>query len=148
MTRADLVGLLSRMQGSKASDLILTVGARPQMRINGALQPVSEAPILEPETTEMAAATILNEEQIAELREKRSLDFSRTFEGLSRYRINVYYQRDTVGMAIRLVPFVVPPLRRTGPAGNRQGLRASPARSGADHRSGRGREVHHAGGHD
>jgi twitching motility protein PilT len=114
MTEWKLTDLLQKMSERKASDLILTAGTHPQFRVNGLLQPVLSWPILSPPMTEELAVSILNDAQLAALKKERSLDLSRGFEGLARYRINIYYQRDSIGMAIRLIPFVVPPAEELG----------------------------------
>lgn len=109
-----LTDLLKLMSDLKASDLILTAGAKPQYRINGNLTPLDSAPVLDPESTRKMACAILTEEQVRVLEKNRSIDLSRGFEGLSRYRINIYYQRDSIGLAIRLIPCVVPPFEELG----------------------------------
>lgn len=109
-----LNALLALMTELKASDLILTAGTKPQYRINGSLTPLESAPVLDPEATRAMARALLNDEQAAAFEKNRSIDLSRGFAKQSRYRINIYYQRDSVGLAIRLIPFVVPAFKELG----------------------------------
>jgi len=101
------------MQETGASDLLLTAGTVPHLRINGALEPVG-TDVLSPEDTARLTHDILNERQLTDLAETKSIDFSRGFEGLSRFRMNVYYQRGSIALAIRIIPFVVPPFEDLG----------------------------------
>ncbi len=91
----------------KASDIHLTVGVPPIMRINGELKRYSKE-ILRPEDTEGMARAIVPEEMWDRFKEKGELDFSYGIPGLSRFRINTYFQRSCVAMAIRIVPTRIP----------------------------------------
>jgi len=99
--------LLTLMFEQKASDMLLTVGAPPQLRINGLLQPV-EGQRCDRAMLETMAAGVLGEAGMAELRETKNMDMSRGYEGLCRFRFNFFYQRDSVAMAIRAIPFEIP----------------------------------------
>ena len=133
-----LVNLLKEMAVSGASDLILTSGAPPQLRIHGHLRPIDGHPALRVQNTHDFAREILNDDQMIKLERDKSLDMSKGFEGLARFRINVFHQRDAIGLAIRIIPSQVqsfeslgiPPVARqfaslpnglvliTGPAGS------------------------------
>jgi twitching motility protein PilT len=99
--------LLKEMWERKASDLLLTVGTAPRLRINGYLEPVGTE-ILEATDMERLASGILDSEQYKELQDRKSLDMSRGYPGLSRFRFNFYYQRDSIAMAVRVIPFQIP----------------------------------------
>ena len=101
------------MYERNASDLLLTAGAPPQFRINGLLEPVSSE-VLVDETVRRLAHDLLDEKQSRILEEKRSVDLSKGFDELSRFRINAYYQRSSLALAIRLIPFVIPPFHELG----------------------------------
>lgn len=105
--------LLELVSESGASDLVISAGAAPQLRVNGLLEPVEEM-VLEPSDTEELVHSTLTEEQIEALHETRSLDFSREFEGLARFRFNVFYQKDTLGLAARIIPFEIPGFEELG----------------------------------
>ncbi len=105
--------LLKELCDRKASDLLLTAGAPPQLRVNGVLEPISGTPLEIPDLERMARE-LLGETRFAELQRKRSVDFSKGFEQLSRFRFNFYYQRDSIAIAIRIIPFKIPPFDELG----------------------------------
>ena len=113
MSKWNLEQLLKGMSDKGASDLLLTAGAKPQLRVNGLLEPLGDQ-VLDPESTQELAYSILSEKQIETLKLRRTLDLSRGFESMSRFRFNIYYQRESVAMAIRLIPFEIPPFEKLG----------------------------------
>ncbi len=113
MSRLSMDSLLQDMQRLQASDLLLTAGTAPTYRINGDLQAI-EGPPLAPEDTDRLAHALLNDSEFQRLRAQRSLDLSRGYEGLSRFRFNVYYQRDSIAMAVRMIPFRIPSFTELG----------------------------------
>jgi len=98
----------------QASDLHLTVGAKPTFRINGKLKTPIETPLLTPEDTVAYLKSIATEEQYRELIDIGELDFSYGVPGVSRFRINAYKQRGTVSLAIRVIPTEIPALEQLG----------------------------------
>ncbi len=99
--------LLRQMYARGASDLLLTAGTPPQARVNGLLTPL-DFPVLDPDTLKKLAVSVLNEEQVARLHADKSLDLSMGVEGLSRFRFNIYFQRNTLAIAVRMIPFAIP----------------------------------------
>jgi twitching motility protein PilT len=93
----------------KASDIHLTVGVPPIMRINGEIKRYGQDSLQPSETEEMARA-IIPEHMWNQFKEKGELDFSYGIPGVSRFRINSYLQRSCVAMAIRIVPTRIPSL--------------------------------------
>ncbi|MBT2693057.1 type IV pilus twitching motility protein PilT [Bacillus sp. ISL-55] len=91
----------------KASDIHITVGVPPVMRINGDLRKYGKESLL-PEETEGMAKAIIPEKMWARFKEQGELDFSYGIPGVSRFRINTYHQRGCVSMAIRIVPTSIP----------------------------------------
>lgn len=108
-----LEDLLSRMSERKASDLLLTVGAPPQLRVNGLLEP-ADMPVLDAGTIEKLAHGILGDANMERFRAQKNMDFSKGYEGRSRYRFNFFHQRDAIAVAIRAIPFSVPPFHELG----------------------------------
>jgi len=105
--------LLKEMCERKASDLLLTVGVPPQLRVNGLLTSTDDAP-MDMGILERIAFKLLGEERFEVLRLKRSLDFSKGFDELSRFRFNFYYQRESIAIAIRAIPFIIPLFEELG----------------------------------
>ncbi|WP_438646633.1 type IV pilus twitching motility protein PilT [Robertmurraya kyonggiensis] len=91
----------------KASDIHLTVGVPPIMRINGELKKYGKDE-LKPFDTEGMAKAIIPENMWQLFKEKGELDFSYGIPGVSRFRINTYFQRSCVALAIRIVPTKIP----------------------------------------
>lgn len=93
----------------EASDLHLTVGVPPIMRIYGDLKQYGKD-VLKPEDTEEMAKAIIPVDQWNVFLEKGELDFSYGMTGVSRFRVNTYFQRSCISLAIRVVPTSIPTL--------------------------------------
>jgi len=102
----NLRDLLEMMMKKKASDLHITVGTPPQIRVDGKLQKLPME-VLTPEETKKLAYSIMNEKQRQRFEEKSELDLSFGIEQLSRFRANVFVQRGNVAMALRQIPFKI-----------------------------------------
>jgi twitching motility protein PilT len=100
ITMEDLLALLVRKGGS---DLHLSSGSPPRLRIDGVLVPVETEP-LRADDTRRLATSVLTSDQIAKLDREFELDCSFELEGQGRFRANVFYQRGSVGAVLRLVP--------------------------------------------
>ncbi len=109
----NLRDLLEIMMKKKASDLHITVGTPPQIRVDGKLQKLPMEP-LTPEETKKLAYSVMNEKQKQKFEEKSELDLSFGIENMSRYRCNVFMQRGNVAVAIRQIPFRVPSFEELG----------------------------------
>lgn len=94
-----------------ASDLHLTVGRHPSIRVSGSLIPIIKKPILTPEDTLGIAMEILNDDNKQILLEQREVDFSYSPAANVRFRGNAFFQRGMVGVALRLIPMKVPSLK-------------------------------------
>jgi twitching motility protein PilT len=87
-----------------ASDLHLTPGAEPVIRVHGHLHRLDEYVKLTPEKTRTLLYAITSTEQQKELEVKRQIDLSYALPGLARFRVNIFHQRETLAGAFRLVP--------------------------------------------
>lgn len=96
-----------------ASDLHLSVNAPPHLRVDGDLVPV-EVPPLKAEDIRRLGYSLISEERAKRFEEMRELDFSFSVEGLARFRGNYFYQRDAMGVAIRMLPFVIMTFEQCG----------------------------------
>jgi twitching motility protein PilT len=97
-----------------ASDLHLSVGSQPAIRVNGRIQRLDETEVLSPEDTQQLLYQILSSEQQKNLEIKRQLDFAHGVPGLARFRVNVYFQRGSLGGAFRLIPEAIKTLEELG----------------------------------
>jgi twitching motility protein PilT len=103
----NLKQMLVEMLNRKASDLHIRVGIRPHLRVNGMLEQIATDP-LTIETMEQVVGQILNEKQFDRFQRKNEMDLALSVAKLGRFRINLFRQRGTTGIAIRAVSTVVP----------------------------------------
>jgi|DewCreStandDraft_1066081.scaffolds.fasta_scaffold00181_88 twitching motility protein PilT len=101
----ELVRYVTEHQGS---DLHLTVGVRPTMRVWGRLIPIEHYPVLTPEDTYQLAYSMMNAFQKQKFEKTWELDMAYSVAGLGRFRVNVYRQRGAVGIAMRVIPQEIP----------------------------------------
>jgi twitching motility protein PilT len=106
--------LLERMVARNASDLHVTVGTPPAMRVHGALERYQDVPDLSPDDTHQMLYRILSTEQQKLLEINRQIDFAHSIPGLARFRVNVFFQRGTLGAAFRLIPADIKTLEELG----------------------------------
>src|SRR5919201_2419948 len=106
--------LLEHMVERNASDLHVTVGTPPAIRVRGDVQRLGGYDALTPEETQQLLYRILSSEQQKQLELKRQLDFSHSIPGLARFRVNVYFQRESIGAAFRLIPAELKTLEELG----------------------------------
>lgn len=98
----------------EASDLHIVAGHPPMVRINGDLLPIQSETPLTPSQTQDLILQLLSEEQKARLEKNKTLDFSYQREERGRFRINAYYQRNSLAAALRLIPMKVKSLEELG----------------------------------
>ena len=103
---ANLHQLLKAMVEKGASDLHITTGSPPQLRIDGSLVPLKTPP-LSPVDTKQICYSILTDAQKHKFEEDSELDLSFGVKGLSRFRANIYMQRGAVAGAFRTIPFKI-----------------------------------------
>jgi twitching motility protein PilT len=93
----------------KASDIHLTVGSPPVFRIHGQLRTVEDLS-LTPEQIEAMARAIIHEEKWEMLRQNGELDFAYAIPQICRFRVNAFYQRGYISLALRIIPVSIPSL--------------------------------------
>ncbi len=99
--------LLRTAKEQNASDVHITVGIPPKMRINGSLVNMSY-PCLLPEDTSKIISEFMNKKQQEQLEEKGQVDFSFAIPSLGRYRVSVFKQRGSIAAALRVVGSDIP----------------------------------------
>ena len=104
----ELKELLELTIKQRASDLHISVGHPPVLRIHGRLVPLIKRKKFSPEMSQGLAFALMTEEQKEKFLQSKSLDFSYTFEDKARFRINIFFQRGVVSSALRLVPSKIP----------------------------------------
>jgi len=98
--------LLKTMIERGASDLHLTAGVPPQLRIDGSLVATEDGPLM-PEDSEKLIYGVMREDQKKKFEMGKELDFSFGIRGLSRFRANVYVQRGVTSAAVRMIPYEI-----------------------------------------
>jgi twitching motility protein PilT len=88
----------------QASDIYISVGIKPTLRIHGDLVPISEHPILNKTIAEEYLLEIMNDAQRKEFAEKFDLDFALDIPGLARFRVNLFIQNKGIGAVFRYIP--------------------------------------------
>src|SRR5262245_41896344 len=98
--------LLRAMVEKGASDLHITCGTAPQLRIDGSVVPLRLPPLSGVDSKHLCYS-VLSEEQKVAFEKKNELDLSFTMKGLSRFRANIFMQRGAVAGAFRQIPFKI-----------------------------------------
>jgi twitching motility protein PilT len=106
--------LLAALLDVGASDLHLTAGAPPTVRVNGDLEPLGSYPRLSPRALQGMIYAILPQKMRERFEQELELDMSYSLPGKARFRVNVYMQRDAIGAAFRLIPFEIKSLEVLG----------------------------------
>ncbi len=105
---APLDDFLQALWDAKGSDLLLTPGAPPFLRVDGVVLPMTGQPRLMPEDTIRLLAGILNPRKAAEFEAEREVDLSFTWRDEARFRVNGFNQRGTVAISLRMIPYALP----------------------------------------
>ena len=99
--------LLRLMVEKGASDLFITAGVPPSMKVHGKILPVTKTP-LSPEQTRETVLGVMTEAQRREFAENRECNFAISARGIGRFRVSAFYQRNLVGMVLRRIEINIP----------------------------------------
>ena len=110
----DLQAALREMLAKGASDLHITSGAPPMIRVDGELTPIEGLGRQTPEGIQRSIYQILSQKQRETFEEHLELDLSYALVGEARFRVNLYQQRDSLGAAFRVIPYEIKPLEALG----------------------------------
>src|SRR5256885_12909329 len=97
-------GLLKNAVDAGASDLHIKVGSYPMMRLRGALVPVIEEKRLDHADVVSMSAAVMSKVHADKFKDANEVDLAYGVPGLGRFRVNVFQQRGTVGMVLRVIP--------------------------------------------
>ena len=106
--------LLLKAVQLNASDLHITPGARPSVRIDGKITPLVEFPVLTPEMTQKLTYSVMSEKHRKELEEKGQVDFSFGIKDVGRFRANVFFQRGSIAGVFRRLPYKIMSVKELG----------------------------------
>jgi twitching motility protein PilT len=110
----DFADILLAVLEHRASDLHISAGAEPMIRVRGQLKALEGFPKLSQQETREIVYGILNDDQRSRFERDRQLDLAYSIPGAARFRVNVYQQRLAVGAAFRLIPTEIPALTSLG----------------------------------
>ncbi len=106
--------LLWTMINRGGSDLHITVGSAPGIRLRGEILPIEDQPVLTPKDTQAMILNLLSEEQRRRFETELELDFAYSIPGVSRFRANVFQQRNSMGAVFRVIPLNIPTMEQLG----------------------------------
>ncbi len=92
------------MVAVRASDVHISPGLPPAMRVNGRVAPLADFPTLTPQDTREIVYSVLNDSQRKRFENERQLDLSYAIPDMARFRVNVFFQRGSISAAFRLIP--------------------------------------------
>jgi twitching motility protein PilT len=126
ITEYSIDDLLRRAQELEASDLHVTPGTEPVVRVRGRLQRLDEFEKLTPDVTRELVYRILSTTQQKTLETKRNVDLAYSLPGVARFRVNAFFQRQAIGAAFRMIPSDIKSLAELGLPGQLSDLASKP----------------------
>jgi twitching motility protein PilT len=110
----DFAAVLTKMVEARASDVHLTAGFPPAVRVRGRIVPLDDYPPLSPQETREIVYSILNDSQRKRFENQQQLDFAYAIPGVARFRVNCFFQRGAISAAFRLIPAEIQSLDSLG----------------------------------
>ena len=107
MSSIDFTSFLKLMAHKKASDLFITSGVPPTMKVNGKLSPITQSP-LSPQQARDLVLNVMNPSQREEFEKTHECNFAIGVSGVGRFRVSCFYQRNQVGMVLRRIETRIP----------------------------------------
>ena len=109
MSNADFSSFLKLMVAKKASDLFITAGVAPSMKVHGRIAPITETP-LTPIQARDFVLNVMTPSQREEFEKTHECNFAISMQGVGRFRVSCFYQRNQVGMVLRRIETQIPTL--------------------------------------
>src|SRR3954453_17096813 len=110
----DFAAVLTKMVEVRASDVHLTPGFPPALRVRGRIVPMDDYPQLGPQDTREIVYSILNDSQRKKFENQQQLDFAYAIPGVARFRVNCFFQRGAISAAFRHIPAEIQSLESLG----------------------------------
>jgi twitching motility protein PilT len=110
----DFADVLTRMTEERASDVHLSPGFPPAMRVKGRIVPLEEYGKLMPQQTRDTVYSLLNDDQRKRFESRKQLDLAYAVPGVARFRVNCFFQRGSISAAFRRIPHEIPQLEQLG----------------------------------
>jgi twitching motility protein PilT len=110
----DFADVLTRMAEERASDVHLSPGFPPAMRLKGRIVPLEEYGPMLPQETRDTVYSLLNDDQRKRFESRKQLDLAYAVPGVARFRVNCFFQRGSISAAFRRIPHEIPQLEQLG----------------------------------
>jgi twitching motility protein PilT len=110
----DFADVLTRMAEERASDVHLSPGFPPAMRVRGRIVPIEGYGPLSPQETRDTVYSLLNDDQRKRFESRKQLDLAYAVPGVARFRVNCFFQRGSISAAFRRIPHEIPQLQQLG----------------------------------
>jgi twitching motility protein PilU len=107
MSNVDFSSFLKLMVHKKASDLFITAGIAPSMKVNGRIQPITQSPLTPQQSRDMVL-NVMTPAQREEFEKTHECNFAISMQGVGRFRVSCFYQRNQVGMVLRRIETRIP----------------------------------------
>jgi twitching motility protein PilT len=114
MSDFDFAAVLTSMVHTSASDVHLTPGFAPAIRVRGQIMAMEGQPVLTPQQTREIVYSVLNDDQRKRFETNKQLDFAYAIPGVARFRVNVFFQRGSISAAFRHIPENISTLESLG----------------------------------
>jgi twitching motility protein PilT len=110
----DFAEVITRMTEERASDVHLSPGFRPAIRVRGRIMPLEDYAPLTPQETRDTVYSLLNDDQRKRFESNKQLDLAYAVPGVARFRVNCFFQRGSISAAFRRIPHEIPQLNELG----------------------------------
>jgi twitching motility protein PilU len=107
MSNVDFSSFLKLMVHKKGSDLFVTAGIPPSMKVNGRIQPITQSPLTPQQSRDMVL-NVMTPTQREEFEKTHECNFAISMQGVGRFRVSCFYQRNQVGMVLRRIETRIP----------------------------------------
>ena len=107
MSNVDFSSFLKLMVHKKGSDLFITAGIPPSMKVNGRIQPITQTPLTPQQSRDMVL-NVMTPTQREEFEKTHECNFAISMQGVGRFRVSCFYQRNQVGMVLRRIETRIP----------------------------------------
>ena len=111
---AEIDAWLEELWHLRGTDLLLTAGAPPLIRVDGEMRPVTGGEMMTPISVERVIKEVVGPDLVPTFEAEREIDFAFSWQKRARLRCNAFHQRDTCSLALRIIPFEIPGFAQLG----------------------------------
>jgi len=111
---AEIDTWLEELWEARGTDLLLTSGAPPLLRVDGDMRPAKDGEVFSPISVERVVKDVVGPDLVARFESEREIDFAFSWKERARLRCNAFYQRDSCALALRIIPYEIPGFAQLG----------------------------------